>query len=282
MSTAFEVVASGYGFVEAPRLADDGTLYFSDLLGGGLFRKRPARAVETLLAGRTWIGGAVVDAGGSVICSGRGGLVAVAPDGAVRPLLSELGGTPVVAVNDIEADAAGGLYGGTIDFAAILERGEAPGPGMLFRIDPTGEVRILRDDVVASNGIAFSPDGETLYHCESTVGIWAWPLADGVAGAPPRLLAAADDCDGLVVDAEGCLWVAFWREAVLRRYRPDGSVERVVALPFPHLISLAFGGTDLRQLHIAVGADADHPGVGGIVRIAVNVPGLRPNQARIA
>ena len=52
---------------------------------------------------------------------------------------------------------ARGLYGGTIDFTAILGRGSAPQPGVFFRIDPAGDVRVIREGVVASNGIAFSP-----------------------------------------------------------------------------------------------------------------------------
>lgn len=267
---AFEIVAGGFQFCEAPRADEDGTVWFSDLTGGGYYRCRPGAAPETMLPGRLWIGGATRDAGEAVLCGGKGGLVLLR-DGVAQPILSEIDGKPIVAVNDIEADATGAIYGGTIDFGAVFERGEAPSGGILFRLDPSGGLAILRDDMVASNGIGFSPDGSTMYHSESTVGIWEWTMRDGVAAGAPRLLATADDCDGLAVDAEGGIWVAFWREAVLRRYRPDGSVERTVNLPFPNLVSLTFGGPGGGDLYVATGGE---DGKGGVIRIRSDVPGL--------
>lgn len=274
-----EVIAQGFQFAEAPRADEDGTVYFSDLTGGGYYRRRPGEAIETVIADRVWIGGAVLDESGAVVCGGKGGLVIV-EGGEVRPLLTGIDGKPVVAVNDIEADGQGGLFGGTIDFVAIFERGELPSGGIFFHLDQSGEVRVLRDDVVASNGIGFSPDRTRLYHSESTVGIWEWRLEpDGVPHSP-RLLAKVDDCDGLAVDAEGGIWVAFYQSSQIRRYRPDGTVDRTLSLPFPVITSVAFGGPDMRDLYVATGGDAGHPGQGGIVRIRADVPGLPENKSR--
>ena len=269
----FDIIAEGFEFCEAPRAGADGTVWFSDLTGGGYFRKASGDPVETVLANRIWIGGAAHDVGGGMVCGGKGGLVLV-ERGVARSLLSEIAGKPIIAVNDIEGDGRGGLFGGTIDFAALFERGETPKGGILFHLAPGGVPTILRDDVVASNGIGFSPGGATLYHSESTVGIWTWAIGDDGMAHSPALLTAADDCDGLVVDVEGGIWVAFWSEAVIRRYRPDGSVERVISLPYPHLVSLSFGGADMRDLYVSTGGNADHPGKGGVVRIRTDVAGL--------
>ena len=157
MSVSFEVLAGGFQFVEAPRVDDDGTLYFSDLTAGGYYRLRPGFAVETLLPDRRWIGGAVLEHGGSILVSGKGGIVRRDPaTGIAAPLLSELGGVPIIAVNDMEADSRGGLFGGTIDFAAVFERGEVPAGGQLFYRSVDGDVRILRDGQVL--------DGERARH----------------------------------------------------------------------------------------------------------------------
>jgi sugar lactone lactonase YvrE len=56
--------------------------------------------------------------------------------------------------------------------------------------------------------------------------------------------------DGLTVDAEGAIWVALWGGAAIRRYRPDGRLERVVHLPVTHPTTCAFGGPDLTDLFI--------------------------------
>src|SRR5262249_38100370 len=155
---------------------------------------------------------------GAITLGGKGGLARLDPSsGRVRTLLDTIAGQPIIAVNDIEADARGRLFGGTIDFKAIFG-GEVPAPGVFFRLDAAGEVVILRDDVGASNGIGFSPDGSWLYHSESTVGIWRWRMdADGLPFAPV-LIAEVADCDGLAVDAEGGVWIACWQSAELRRY----------------------------------------------------------------
>jgi D-xylonolactonase len=277
----FEVIASGFGFCEAPLVDDAGNVYFSDLLAGGYHRVRPGGRPEQVLAERIWIGGAAANDDGTIVLGGKGGLVRLDPaTGRTTPLLSALEGQPIVAVNDIEPDGRGGLYGGTIDFDAILVRGDAPEPGKLFHLSPEGRVTVLRDDVVASNGLAYSPDGRTLYHSESTVGVWAYPIgADGLPG-PGRVFAPHDDCDGLVVDEAGRIWVAFWARAEILRYRDDGTLDATIRLPYPHVISMAFGALDRRDVYVIVGGNAKQPGVGGVVRIRSDVPGLRPGKTR--
>jgi len=277
----FETVIAGFRFCEAPRVEEDGTVWFSDLTGGGLYSIRDG-VVRTRLTDRIWIGGLTLDQGGACICSGKGGLVLVGADGGARPLLTEMGGEPIIAINDIEADEQGGLFGGTIDFAAVFERGEKPSGGRFFHLSVDGTLTLFRDDVVTSNGIGFSPDGGTLYHSESTVGLWAWRR--DAAGLPVdrRLLAALDDCDGLAVDAEGHIWVAFWRQAAIVRFRPDGAVDRRIALPVPRVTSLAFGGPDGRDLYVTTGGDGDADRVGGVIRLRADVPGLPPYRSRFA
>ena len=277
----FDVIVTGFDFVEAPRVDALGRIWFSDLTGGGLYRVTPGGATETMIADRLWIGGAVLDHSGALICGGKAGLVRLDPKTrAVSPLLEAIDGVSIIAVNDIEADGRGGLFGGTIDFGAVFERGEAPRGGQLFHLSPNGEVRVLREALTASNGLGFSPDGSTLYHSESTAGIWAYRLdSDGMPG-DARLFAALDDSDGLVVDQAGGVWVACWASARILRFLPDGQLEREIRLPFPHLVSLAFGLLDPTDLYVSTGGNADHPGMGGIVRIKSPVPGMAAGLTR--
>jgi xylono-1,5-lactonase len=278
----FVVVADGFQFAEAPRVDEEGTVYFSDLTGGGYYRRKLDGAVETVLPDRLWIGGAVLDVDGSIICSGKGGLIRIdRTGGAATPILTELDGIPIIAINDIEADGSGGVFGGSVDFAAVFERNEVPGGGQLFYLSRDGTVRILRDGLAVSNGLGFSPDGRMLYHSESTTGIWAYCLGkDGMPGRP-HMFAHIDDCDGLAVDSEGGVWVACWRSAQILRYRADGVLDQTLTLPFPHIVSLCFGGPDLTDLYVATGGNAEQPRKGGVVRIKTEVPGLRPCKSRL-
>lgn len=278
----FVVVADGFQFAEAPRVDEDGTVYFSDLTGGGYYRRKSGGTVETVLPGRMWIGGAVLDDSGSVICSGKGGLIRVDQGtGVATPILTELDGVPVIAINDIEADGSGGLFGGSVDFAAVFERGEVPTGGQLFYLSREGAVRVLRDGLAVSNGLGFSPDGRMLYHSESTAGVWAYSLGQNGMPGRPNMFARIDDCDGLAVDSEGGVWVACWRSARILRYRPDGVLDRTLTLPFPHIVSLSFGGPDLTDLYVTTGGNAEHPGKGGVVRIKSDVPGLRAAKSHL-
>ena len=56
--------------------------------------------------------------------------------------------------------------------------------------------------------------------------------------------------DGQTVDAEDHLWVAHWDGGRITRFRPDGTVERVVFLPAPRITSCCFGGPDLDVLYV--------------------------------
>jgi len=65
--------------------------------------------------------------------------------------------------------------------------------------------------------------------------------------------------DGLTVDADDHVWSAHWGGARLTRYRPDGAIAQVVAMPVPQCTSCCFGGPDLATLFVtsaSIGLDA--------------------------
>ncbi|MDT0509349.1 SMP-30/gluconolactonase/LRE family protein [Novosphingobium sp. MMS21-SN21R] len=270
----FEELAGGYVFVEAPRGAPDGSQWFSDLLGASVYRRDAQGAVQAMLTGRDWVGGIVMDQSGHVLCSGRGGIVALDPaTGTTRSVLAEIDGEPIIAVNDMEGDGRGGLYGGTIDFVSIMERNEAPAPGQFFHMDAHGNVTVLRRDVQASNGIGFSPCGKWLYHSETGCGVWRYPLVGGEAGTPEMFIPLPDS-DGMVVDREGGLWVACWESGKLLHYDASGHETDRLTCPYPHIVSLGFEPGDLTSLLVSTGGNTAVTGAGALLRLRVAVPGV--------
>jgi sugar lactone lactonase YvrE len=90
--------------------------------------------------------------------------------------------------------------------------------------------------------------------------------------------------DGLTVDSEGYVWVAFWGGSCVRRYAPDGSLDRVVMLPTQHVTSCAFGGAGLDELYITSATEglgeedlAQEPHAGALFRCRPGVVG-RPEH----
>jgi L-arabinonolactonase len=86
--------------------------------------------------------------------------------------------------------------------------------------------------------------------------------------------------DGSIVDADGCLWNAAWGGGVVRRFRPDGRLDRAVEIPTKNPTCPVFGGTDLATLYVTSSRQqhtpeelAGAPQAGGV--FAVQIPGVR-------
>ena len=94
-----------------------------------------------------------------------------------------------------------------------------------------------------ANGIAFSPDGETIYITDMFHGRILAAEYDTGAGALSNrrtfvdVPADAGLPDGLIADAEGGLWSAHWGGGRVTRYTPEGRIDREVRLPAANVTS---------------------------------------------
>lgn len=153
-------------------------------------------------------------------------------------------------LNDGRVDARGRLWIGSMDNQ--LHRPN----GSLYRVTVDGEVTQMFDDIIVTNGIAFSPDNRTLYFTDTRrYRTWQFDfdLDDGTI-RNRRLFAdysaSQDRPDGACVDAEGGLWTAFFSGGRLARYRPDGRIDTIIPLPVTNPTCVCFGGNDLRTLFV--------------------------------
>lgn len=277
MASRFETLASGYGLVEGPTVAPDGGLYFSDVLGGGVYHRAPDGAITTVVPKRRGVGGLALHAEGGLVVSGRD--LSHVSDGATRTVFT-IEGLP--GWNDLCTDAAGRVYAGALRFA-VFEPGAEPVPGECWRVDAPGEATRLYGGLIHANGVAVSPDETWIVHsdtrgCDLAVHDLA---ADGsVSGA--RRFAVDGHPDGLAFDASGCVWVAIAGGARIDRFTPEGVRDASLAVPARTVTSLCFAGNDGRDLIVVTADHLERPELhGSVLRTRVDVAGAPVHPARV-
>lgn len=246
-------------------------LIWIDILGSRVHTYDPSTGRRTVMATEQHVGAAKPRAGGGLVLNLRDGVALYDDEGAdpatgFRWLHHEP--TPGRRANDAAVAPDGSLWAGTMRYD------EAPGGGTLSRLTGVGEATTVLDDVAVSNGTGWSPDGRLMYYIDSpTRRVDVFDVSDdGRNVSNRRQLALIEEGagfpDGLTVDADGCVWVALWGGAAVRRYTPAGTLDRTITLPTPLATACAFGGPDLTDLYITtarVGLSDPHPMSGSLL-----------------
>jgi sugar lactone lactonase YvrE len=260
---------------------DEGVLYWVDIDLCRVHRFDPVDGADEHVDVGEPVGAVAPRRGGGLVLALRSGFALVNEwRGQVRRLAAVEGDLADNRMNDGACDSRGRFWAGTMCTAGRPER------GTLYRLDPSGDVIPLVHDVTISNGIGWSPDDGTMYHVDTpTGGVDAFDFdADSGTIANRRRLIdvepAAGQPDGLVVDRDGCIWVALWEGWAVRRYAPDGKLLGVIELPVARVTKCAFGGPDLDDLYITTASPdrpaPDQPNAGGLFRARPGVAGLPP------
>ena len=276
-SSRFELLASGHGLIEGPTVAPGGGLYFSDVLGGGVYLLAASGAITTVVPKRRGVGGIAAHADGGIVCSGRD-LVHVR-DGVTRTLFA-IEGLP--GWNDLCTDSRGRVYAGAVRFR-VFDPGVTVVPGECWRVDAAGAASELYADVTHANGIALSPDERWLAHSDTrSERVIVHALrSDGSVGER-RHIPVNGHADGLAFDETGAFWVALAGAGRIDRFAIDGTRIESLAVPARMVTSLCFAGSDLREL-IVVSADntLEPNGKGAVMRTRVPVAGASVHPARV-
>jgi sugar lactone lactonase YvrE len=168
-------------------------------------------------------------------------------------------GGPSNRLNDGACDRMGRFWVGT------MHEDAEETTGLLYRVEATGAAHAVRSGVGVPNGLAFSPDGATMYYADSLARIvWAYDY-DQAHGTPSseRVLTDFSDlpgtADGGTVDEDGCYWIACVFGSAIARVTPRGAVDRVIEVPVDKPTKPAFGGPDLDVLYVtSIGGGATH------------------------
>lgn len=289
--TAIERVATGFKFTEGP-MWREGRLWFSDLRDNKVFAVSPDGKVELLIerAGGldpfpvdSYLGSNAMatDRDGSVLLVQQGGRKIVRLDARLEPttVLDRYQGKKLNSPNDLVFAPDGSLWFTDPPFG-LRGMNEDPARELsfngVFRYTD-GKLQAAIKDLTLPNGLAFSPDGRTLY--VSNFGperfVNAYDVgADGVVSNARMLIRYDADekrpggPDGLKVDSAGNIWTT--GPGGIRIITPRGKVLGQLVLP-EAAANLAFAEQ---------GKVAYITATSSIYKIALRTPGAMPLYRR--
>jgi sugar lactone lactonase YvrE len=184
--------------------------------------------------------------------------------------------------NDGRCDRQGRLLAGTM----VADMSLAAPMGSVYALTATRRLRPLQGGLITPNGMAFSPDGQTMYLSDSHPSaqtVWAFDY-DTDTGTPRNQRVFIDmkplpgRPDGAAVDADGGYWICGNDAGLVHRFTPDGRLDRSLAVPVKKPAMCAFGGSGLDTLFVTSirpGGDlTDQPLAGGVFALRPGVRGL--------
>ena len=227
-------------------------LYWIDSYGPAVHRLEPG--------GRrtTWplpehVGSIALRRGGGAVCSLRSGFHALDFETGVVTLLAPAAPpNPRTRINDGKVDRQGRFVAGAMDYE------ERDPLCALYRLDPDARVTTLDEGIVCSNGPCWNLGGTTLYFADTSKRlIYAYDYDVSTGDIANRRIFVDFAAmgfpgypDGATVDADDCLWSCEVYRGRLLRFRPDGTLDRVVGLPVESATSVMFGGPNLDVAYV--------------------------------
>ncbi|MGN7292843.1 SMP-30/gluconolactonase/LRE family protein [Rhizobium sp. SAFR-030] len=187
------------------------------------------------------------------------------------------GGRPDSRLNDGKVGPDGHFWVGTRD-EAVPQTGNA----RLYRVAPDGSFSQILDGLKTSNGLAWSADGKTMFHSDSSgqfLQSFSFVPESGALGPPRRLTDFTNlegRPDGGATDVDGFYWSAGVLDGKLNRLSPEGEIIEVYQMPVSGPTMPCFGGPDLKTLYLStlsrtVDGVEEH---GSILAFDVDVPGV--------
>lgn len=185
--------------------------------------------------------------------------------------------------NDGRCDRQGRFVLGTM----LMNMADSRQEGCVVCYQKDSNYQTLIDGLYTANGLAFSPDGRTMYHSDShpkSQLIWAWDY-DTDTGTPSNRRVFVDmnqfpgRPDGAAVDEAGCYWICGNDAGQIHRFTPEGKLDQSLVVPVKKPSMCAFGGTDMKTLYVTSIRPAnvdvsDQPLAGGVFALRPGVSGL--------
>jgi sugar lactone lactonase YvrE len=274
---------------------DEDVVYWLDIPRGDMFRYDPAAGDhERVLDYDGMVGGFTIQANGDLLLFCDEGRIQPwnPADGLGDPVVESIDGAAEFRFNDVIADPRGRVFAGTIHESDPVEN-----PGSLYRVDTDGSLSLVEEDMAIPNGMGFAPDRRTFYFTETVGGhIFEYDYDQATGAVSDReVFVDTDDVtgnpDGMTVDAEGCVWSAFWGGERVARYDPDGEEVARASFPAKKVSCVTFGGPEYETAYVttALGPGEGEAGVredegdgaGALFSVDLGATGMAEFRSRV-
>lgn len=248
-----------------------GCLHYVDIKGKAIIRLDPETEAETVWDFDEQVGTVVPTLEDNYVYAGDLGITRFDPGTGESRLLAdpEADMRPDNRFNDGKCDPAGRFWTGTI--SQVKKKGSAA----CYMLDAEGRLTKKIESVTNSNGLCWSADAKTMYYIDTptqSVTAYDFDLNSGGLSNPrtcvdTAALGYSSSPDGMTIDAEGKLWVAFCHGGCVVRFDPEkGQKMQQVDIPCVETTACAFGGPNLDRLFVTTGIkkDADEPEAGRV------------------
>ena len=246
-------------------------LIYVDIEGHQLIELDPASGEEKTYDMGERIGTVVPRSDGGYLCAGDGGIYTFDPYSGEKTVLAdpEADKRPDNRFNDGKCDPAGRFWAGTISL--VKNTGDAN----CYCLDTDGQLHLKIPEVTNSNGLCWNAAADTVYYIDTpTRQVRAYDF-DNVSGTITNARIVVDtqaagydsSPDGMTIDAEDKIWVAFCHGGCVVRFDPmTGEKLRQVDIPAVETTACAFGGPQLDRLFVTTGLkkDLDEPEAGKV------------------
>lgn len=246
-------------------------LFYVDIEGHKIIRLNPESGEEQIWEMGERVGTVVPTENCDIIFAGDSGIVRLNLGSGTKTVLAdpepELRGTN--RFNDGKCDPAGRFWAGTISMV------KDTGTANLYCLDTDGTLANKVGDVTNSNGICWHSDASTMYYidtptkqvCAYDYDIETGHISNARIAVDTAALGYTDSPDGMTIDSENMIWVAFCHGGCVSRFNTNTGEEiQRVDLPCIETTACAFGGENLDRLFVTTGVKSglDEAGAGKV------------------
>ena len=263
-----EKLADGCRWSEGPVwFGDHRCLLWSDIPNNRILRwSEETNAVTEFRKPSNFANGNYRDREGRLITCEHGArrVTRTEHNGAITVLADSYQGNRLNSPNDVIVASDGAIWFTDPPFGILGyyegEKAKSELTPAVYRLDVSGRLDIVEDNIPGPNGLAFSPDESILYVVASRANpreIWAYDVVDSHRLANRRTLINAGPGgtpDGFRVDIEGNLWCGWGMGTEeldgVRVFTPSGDAIGHIKLP-ERCANVTFGGRHRNRLFMA-------------------------------